>query len=191
MPSPLGHALGGAAAGWALARPAAASRSRIWRLGVLFATLGMLPDLDLVTSVHRGPSHSLGMAAIVGLVATALSSHPRLGLAAAAAYATHTLLDWLSADTSVPLGIMALWPFDGHHYKSSRAVFDSVWRRNETPDFWPHNIRAVAKEVAILGPLTLIALLLQLRRSRSTDSHPQAEPNRRQVTTTRRHDGTT
>ena len=34
----------------------------------------------------------------------------RRALAITAAYATHTLLDWLGADSSAPFGIMALWP---------------------------------------------------------------------------------
>ena len=168
MPSPLGHALAGAAAGWAVAAPGAPDPSRVWRLGVVFAILGMLPDLDLLGPVHRGPTHSLGMAAIAGLAAAALSRHARVGFAAAAAYATHTLLDWLSADTSTPLGIMALWPLSRDYFKASTSVFDSVWRRNETPDFWPHNIRAIAKEVAILAPLALIALLMHVRRSKAS-----------------------
>lgn len=176
MPSPLGHALAGAAAGWVIARPDTASRWRVWRLGVLFAALGMLPDLDLLATVHRGPTHSLGMAAIVGLAATAVSRHPRLGVAAAAAYGTHTLCDWLSADTSLPLGVMALWPVSHEYYKASASIFDSVWRKNETPDFWAHNIRAIAREVAILGPLAAIALVMQMRRARSTlfERQPQS-----------------
>ena len=166
MPSPLGHALAGAAAGWAVVRPVTASPIRVGKLGVLFAILGMLPDLDLIGPVHRGPTHSLGMAAIVGLVAAAMSRQPRFGLAAAAAYATHTLCDWLSADTSTPLGIMALWPFGRDYYKASVAVFDSVWRKHETPDFWSHNTRAVAREVAILAPLAVAAFLTCVRRVR-------------------------
>lgn len=168
MPSPLGHALAGAAAGWMVAPSRLVRRSSVWLWGLAFAALGMLPDLDLLGPVHRGPTHSLGMAAIVGLAAVALSRQGRVGMAAAAAYATHTLLDWLSADTSTPLGIMALWPLSRDYFKASTSVFDSVWRRNETPDFWPHNIRAIAKEVAILAPLMLIAILMHVRRSRAS-----------------------
>ena len=76
----------------------------------------------------------------------------------------------------MPRGIMALWPLTRDYYQAHTSIFDSVWRRNETPDFWAHNIRAVAKEVAILGPLALIALLLHIRSARRTfsDREPQS-----------------
>jgi len=155
MPTPLGHALGAAAAGWAVARPLPASApfTATLRRGAWFALLGMFPDVDLLLAFHRGPTHSLGTALIVGLATTALSSDVRLGLAAGCAYATHALLDWLGADSSMPVGIMALWPITWEYYQASRPIFDSVWRRNETPDFWSHNVKALAKELLILVPL--------------------------------------
>src|SRR4026208_832058 len=67
------------------------------------------------------------------------------------------LLDWLGADSSMPVGIMALWPITWEYYQVATPIFDSVWRRNETPDFWSHNIWAVAKELAVLVPLAWIA----------------------------------
>jgi hypothetical protein len=177
MPTPLGHALGAAAAGWALAPPLAATRgaSDTLRRGVWFAILGMSPDLDLlVAGLHRGPTHSLGVALICGLAAAALTSNARLGAAAGCAYATHALLDWLGADSSRPIGIMALWPLTSDYYQASKPIFESIWRRNETPDFWSHNIKALARELVILVPPALIGFWLarrggslRSRRSRS------------------------
>ena len=140
-----------------LAPARAARASAIRRQGVLFALLGMAPDIDLLFETHRGPTHSIGAALIAGLAVGAFTRNGRIGAAAAAAYATHILLDWLGADSSVPFGVMALWPFTTDHYLASTHVFDSVWRRNETPDFWDHNIRTVAREVLILLPLAAIA----------------------------------
>lgn len=173
MPTPLGHALGGAAAGWALAPslPAlapAASRgtSGTLRRGCWFALLGMVPDVDLlVAGLHRGPTHSLGAALICGLAAAAVTNNARLGAAAGAAYASHALLDWLGADSSMPVGIMALWPVTWEYYQVSTPVFDSVWRRNETPDFWSHNIKALAKELVILVPLAWAAFRMARARN--------------------------
>jgi membrane-bound metal-dependent hydrolase YbcI (DUF457 family) len=168
MPSPLGHALGAAAAGWAVAPPLPPTARHIvsatLRRGVWFAVLGMLPDIDLlVAGLHRGPTHSLGAALIVGLAAAALTSNGRLGVAAGCAYATHTLLDWLAADSSRPIGIMALWPLTSDYYQVSRPVFDSIWRHNETPDFWSHNVKAIGRELIILVPLAGLALLRAMR----------------------------
>ena len=41
----------------------------------------------------------------------------RRALAIAAAYATHTLLDWLGTDSAAPFGIMALWPVTDDYYE--------------------------------------------------------------------------
>jgi inner membrane protein len=166
MPTPLGHALGGIAAGCALAPAsrAGSAAGALWRYAPWFALLGMFPDVDLLFDVHRGPTHSLGAALIAGLAALALTRRWRLAAAAACAYASHVLLDWLGADTSIPVGVMAFWPLTREHYQSSVEVFDSVWRRNETPDFWSHNIKALARELAVLLPLAWLSLSYSLRR---------------------------
>ena len=157
MPTPLGHALGGMAAGWAVARRRSATGQDWRKHGLWFAALAMFPDIDLLFHVHRGPTHSIGAAMLAGAAAFATLRDMRLAIAAACAYATHPLLDWLGADSSLPRGVMALWPLTRDHYQSAVEVFDSVWRRNETPDFWQHNIIAVAREVIILAPLAWLA----------------------------------
>lgn len=168
MPTPLGHALGAAAAGWAVGPPQPpAERAVALRHGLWFALLGMFPDLDLIWGLHRGPTHSVGAALIVGLAAAALTNNARLGAAAGCAYATHALLDWLGADSSMPVGIMALWPASWEYYQASTPFFDSVWRRNETPDFWSHNIMAVAKELFILVPAAFVGWRLARRQPRA------------------------
>ena len=55
MPTPLGHALGAAAAGWAVARPLPASvpLTATLRRGAWFALLGMFPDVDLLLTIGR------------------------------------------------------------------------------------------------------------------------------------------
>jgi len=177
VPSPLGHALAGLAAGWLIAPPAT-RREAVG--GTLFALAAMAPDLDLVAGVHRGPSHSLGAAVAAGALTWIVSAaasrrpmegeqqgggarqHSRRALAVAAAYATHTLLDWLSADSSAPFGIMALWPLTDNYYESSWHVFLATSRRYWRPDFWTLTVHAVGREVAILAP---IAALVAWRRA--------------------------
>jgi hypothetical protein len=157
MPSPVGHALAGAAAGWGLVgRPSRSGMDAyrtVWRQGLLFAALGMAPDLDLLLPVeHRTLSHSLTAAVVVGLAATMLSWRGRFGLAAGAAYATHLLLDWLGSDTTPPIGIMALWPFSHAYYESRLHLFHAVSRRFPTREFWVQNTRALVRELVLLGP---------------------------------------
>lgn len=157
MPSPLGHALGGIAAGWIVAPPRDRSVAGTLRSGVLFAALALVPDVDLLFNQHQGPTHSLGAAAIAGLAVGAITRQGRLGVAAACAYASHVLLDWLGADTAPPFGVMALWPVSHEHYLSRLDVFAGVLRFYR-PGFWAYNIRAVAREIVILGPIAWLVL---------------------------------
>ncbi len=180
MPSPLGHALAGMAAGWTF-DPAPGNARRRLRKGWLFAVAATAADLDLLTRVHRGPTHSLAAAVLVGAAAwlwlrmgaegTAGTGRAmrraaplRVTAAVAAAYATHTLLDWLGADSSPPFGIMALWPVSHEFYASHLDLFLAISRRYARPDFWPSNLRAVARELAILGPVALAAWCYAARR---------------------------
>jgi membrane-bound metal-dependent hydrolase YbcI (DUF457 family) len=166
MPTPLGHALGAAAAGWAVASPLSrVDRALIVGRGIWFALLGMAPDLDLLWGLHRGPTHSVGAALIVGLAVAAFTNSARLGAASGCAYGTHALLDWLGADSSMPVGVMAVWPITWEYYQASRPIFDSVWRRNETPDFWSHNVKALLKELLILVPAAWVAWRFAARQS--------------------------
>jgi inner membrane protein len=159
MPSPVGHALAGAAAGWLLTKPSGTvpRRPDVWRLGLLYAALGTLPDLDLLVGLHRGPTHGVGAALIAGCVAWAISRRAALGFGAAAAYATHTLLDWLSDDTSPPLGLMALWPLSREFYHADWPVFPAVLRHYSSPAFWRQNFHALFWELCLVGPVAVLA----------------------------------
>jgi membrane-bound metal-dependent hydrolase YbcI (DUF457 family) len=158
MPSPLGHALGGLAAGWN------ASTRQNLRTAVLLAAVGIAPDLDLLVRDHRGFSHSLGAACVAGAIAWIVSRSPRWGLAVAAAWSSHVLLDWLSNDTRPPIGVMALWPLTRDYYKSSVEVFPPVSRRYWESRFWLYNLRAATVEILVLGPAAAIALMASARR---------------------------
>jgi hypothetical protein len=170
MPSPLGHALAGAAVGWIVAGDTGGTRHRVrqppWRHGLFFAALAMVPDLDLIVGAHSGPTHSVGAAVLAGLAGLALTRHARLALAAAAAYASHPLLDWLGTDTSPPIGVMALWPFSHEHFASRAHFFYAVSRRYWTADFVAQSVRAVAWELLVLLPPSALALWIREKRVR-------------------------
>src|SRR5262245_8607729 len=129
MPTPLGHALGGVIAGWAVRGRCCSPESlkRIDRLDRLdrydwlwLAGLGMFADIDLLFGTHGTCTHSIGAAAIVAICVAAIGAMiPSLrpwrlvmitALTAGIAYGSHVLLDWLATDTSPPIGILALWP---------------------------------------------------------------------------------
>lgn len=152
MPSPIGHALGGIAAGWG-----SAPRRDIAGAAIL-AVVAIAPDFDLLWHGHRGPTHSVGAALIAGVLAWMVTMRPRWAVAVALAWGSHVLLDWLSNDTRPPLGVMALWPFAHDYYKGSIEIFPPVSRRYWESRFWIYNLRAVLVEILILAPLTTLAL---------------------------------
>jgi hypothetical protein len=171
VPSPLGHALAGFAAGWLIApagppplppserdRLPLLERAARWRRAWLFAAVGVAADLDLLAGQHRFYTHSVGAVLAVFSLALLLTRRRandwiRLSAAVAAAYATHVLLDWLGADSPSPRGILALWPFTSTHYVSRLDIFPVVSRRIWTLRAWKLNLIAATTETAILGTL--------------------------------------
>lgn len=118
MPS-IGHAMVGLAAGRLHAR----RREELAGSMLLFAVVGMLPDLDAIAFVlripyqapfgHRGAMHSLGMAVLMSLALGLLGrllklSFARVALVSFAALAVHDLCD---AATDGGLGVALWWPF--------------------------------------------------------------------------------
>ncbi len=188
MPSPLGHALGGLLAGGLLApEPSAASAAhspparraevgrvaawlddrRHWwgRQAVVFGALGAMADLDFLIDRHNYESHSVGAAVLVAAIAWLITrGRLRWALAAAAAYGSHIVLDWLGSDTVPPIGVMALWPFSGDFYQSDRHWFMAIWREVGRAGFVAHNLQAVLREVALLGPFVGLIWRWRARR---------------------------
>jgi membrane-bound metal-dependent hydrolase YbcI (DUF457 family) len=173
VPSPIGHALGGFAAGWLISPAPLASASdgvagescfahvmrsrRTWA----FVAAGLAADLDLLVGLHSRYTHSIGAAMLVLAVAlwwTRGRGRAALGLslAVAASYASHVLLDWLANDTSPPLGIMALWPFDNGFYLSPVSVFMGISRKFWLAAAWKGNLVSVARELLILTPVAWV-----------------------------------
>src|SRR5690348_5101864 len=161
MPSPIGHALGGVAAAWGV------SPRRNVNAAVVFAAAALAPDLDLLVGDHRGISHSLGAAGMVGGVAAVWPAFAasrlrrdaaRWAAAVILAWGSHVFLDWVSNDTRPPLGVMALWPITRDYYKASIEIFPAVSRRWGDTHFWRYNIYAAVVELLIMTPLLLLAL---------------------------------
>jgi hypothetical protein len=174
MPSPLGHTIAGLITHVATAPH---ERLRDVRRAALLVVCANAADLDFAWRLldgrnhHQAQTHSVGAAAIAGLVVAAAAvarmrdraDAVRLGIASCAAWLTHVLLDWLGNDTNPPIGLMALWPFDHSYWKSSLIVFYDVGR---TPD-WEmvrNNALAGAWEIAVLAPLLFVAWRLRRHR---------------------------
>lgn len=168
MPSPVGHALGGALVATLAgrSRPAAAGAAgpalRTWLtqpLVVAGAVAACLPDLDFLWARHNMETHSVGAAALAGLVAWAWTRQPRIATVVAGAWLTHVLFDWLGSDDTPPLGVMALWPITDGFFFADASVFEAISRRYWLPGFVAHNLWAVVSELLMLGPLVALAAL--------------------------------
>lgn len=194
MPTPIGHALAGIAVAWAAPRLASPTRrSRLtWGLTAVYAALAALPDADLLYQpIHRTVTHSIPMAVFVTIIAGAVTgwvirlragglgkrgwdsgttrAAVGVGLICGLAWGSHVLLDWLGADINAPRGIQALWPFSDRWYISGWDLFSRVERRELfSLTTAVINARAVAQEIAIIGPL--VALLWYRRRAGTSGS---------------------
>jgi membrane-bound metal-dependent hydrolase YbcI (DUF457 family) len=172
LPSPLGHALAGIATGFFLSRMEPPGPRPRWfespgGLVVLFAAAACVPDLDLLVGAHNGATHSLGAAALAGLVAFMLTGRTRLALVVAVVYGSHVVLDWFNRDTSPPLGVMALWPFSRDHFIAPWPVLPPISRRYWLPGFWTHTALVAVFELVVFGGLAGIAAWRHLSKERS------------------------
>lgn len=109
--------IGHLAAGVALARGSSDRWPVIATLAVVAAAAA--PDVDLLLDLnHRGPTHSVGFAAVLGLAyffvarAVGFSLAGRLGLLAVLAVLSHIALDLATAHSPVA----ALWPFSPREF---------------------------------------------------------------------------
>ena len=171
VPSPIGHGLAAIAAGWAVAGKPAAKPALLKQVAILVA-VGVAPDLDLLIGRHSMETHSIGAAAIVATIAAwqrwpVAASRTTTWIAVALAWLSHPLLDALGSDTSVPIGVMAFWPFSRAHFQTSLEVFGAISRRYWRDDFWRLNLTAVAREVLVLGPILVVVALVRMRNWRN------------------------
>ncbi len=161
MPSPLGHGLAAVAAGWTVAGRAA-TRPQLLRQVAILVAVGVAPDLDLLMGRHSMETHSIGAAIVVASTAAwqrwpVATSRVTIWLAVALAWLSHPILDALGSDTSVPIGVMAFWPFSRGHFQTSLGIFEAISRRYWRDDFWSLNISAIVREVLLVGPVLAIA----------------------------------
>lgn len=132
----------------------------------------MAADLDLIVGWHSGGTHSVGAAAIAGIIAAVwrwpiAGSRWRIGLAAFAAWATHPLLDALAPDSSPPYGVMAFWPVSHQYFITGLSIFMPIWRSPGSLRAITHDIIAVAREIVILAPVVWATWKIRSRESKA------------------------
>ena len=83
------------------------------------------------------------------------STRTRIWLAVCAAWLTHPLLDAMSSDTSIPIGIMAFWPLSMEFYSANWDIFGPISRRYWLDSFWPINLASIGRELILLAPIAI------------------------------------
>jgi membrane-bound metal-dependent hydrolase YbcI (DUF457 family) len=139
MALPIAHATAGYLV-YEAARPSGAGQ----RLGLLAAALVLAnaPDLDFVPGLlagrpevfHRGVTHTLGATVVIAAAAFVLarlvSGRPgvarRAALVAGAAWGSHLLLDYFTADAVPPSGARFLWPLSNAYWISPVPLLREV-----------------------------------------------------------------
>jgi len=178
VPSPVAHSLAGAAV-WS-----AKSTGRRWTGLAVALVAANLPDIDFLPGLasgnvnlyHHGPTHTLVALVAVCLAAygVAVALHERPGpwvWLVGLAYGSHLLLDIFTLDTRAPFGIPLFWPLSNLHVASPVTPFLDVQRAADPDRFWAslisaHNLRAVCRELLILGLPLLVLLIGRTRRRR-------------------------
>jgi len=97
-----------------------ATRALPLRHALLFALVGLLPDVDALLKIHRSATHSLVLVAAAALAIPALRRHAKHAALALAIYALHIVLDVFTAPTP------ALWPLAGESYAITIKVDGTV-----------------------------------------------------------------
>lgn len=178
MASPVAHSLAGAVIYLAFSHKRTFNAKEFW-LVILAANVA---DFDLLAGLligdteafHRTISHSfLGTFVLALVFGTYLwtkdeTNVPRLYVMIVLALTSQLLIDWISYDDSPPQGIPLLWPWSLEHYMSQTQLFLHV-RRDEmlTMPVILHNLKAVSREMLILGPVALLTLWVAgIRRPR-------------------------
>lgn len=164
MPTPVGHALGGLAVYLLGERRQGLGKP----LATAAVATALAPDLDFALgpllggNYHHYFTHSVGFLALFAAAVYLVSRYrgrprPRQdALLLGAAYGSHILLDLLAKDTSPPFGVELFWPLSKAFVISPVVIFDDIWRGDLATLLGLHNWLAVAREIAILGPLVLV-----------------------------------
>ena len=164
----LGHVMVGVAA-WRVAHQRLGAGPPGWAGPAGWAALSLLPDLDVLAFRfgipygapfgHRGATHSLAFAALLGLAVLAWTRRWPVAALAAAVVASHPLLDML---TDGGLGVALWWP------ASPRRVFFPWTPLPVAPIgagmLSPRGLLVVAVELVAFAPLVWAAF--RLTRSR-------------------------
>jgi membrane-bound metal-dependent hydrolase YbcI (DUF457 family) len=178
MCTPVGHTL----AGGALLTSVKGGLSDRWLFFILVMVFANLPDIDLLFGAVRGNpnlfhhhwTHSIVFCVFTGTAGGFLlsrrlkMSRGRSVLLMTGILLTHVLLDFFTRDTSEPFGQQLFWPFSSGFVASPWTPLPDVYKSSANRTFINalfslHNLKTVAAEAAVFGPLFLAVRQIKKR----------------------------
>lgn len=174
MASPIAHSITGLALGMAAFLPRSESllsglrnALSIWKTLLACVFLACAPDIDYIPGLingnfnmfHQQASHSavwmILLAAVAWLIAR--EHHPSAGLRLMAILLTltlsHLLIDLLTNDNSIPLGIMVAWPFSDRYVFLPFHLFPNMVKQDWTEILNSRNFMVAGLEFLITTPI--------------------------------------
>jgi len=185
MCSPVGHSL----AGYALYLACNKNCKLIgnWNKIILYCFAANAPDLDFIPGIfigdanrfHHGISHTLGLSLLFALCMYMI---PRFRTKKDFAiffslYFGHVIIDFLTADSSTPFGVMLFWPFTQKYFISSFSLFSDIHHLFLSDLFDLHNIRAMVWETAVFFSMIVLLVLAREIRKKSFSGHRSNKQN--------------
>lgn len=189
MPTTIAHTI----AGFAAADVTGGRRGRGWWVTLLLALfLANLPDVDFLPGLligdarafHRGPTHTLLAAVVVGIVFALMAGrrdrrYVRAFIFAFAMYGSHLVLDAITPDTSGLAGIQLFRPVSDVYVSapiplpSAVRTFIDLRLGDSTTSFFSRlfSLRAIAVFLVdglIFTPLLLVPFVVRRLRSGET-----------------------
>ncbi len=184
MCSPVGHSL----AGYALYLACNKNCKLIgnWNKIILYISAANAPDLDFIPGIflgdanrfHHGISHTLGFSLLFALCMYMIPRFRAIKYFAIffSLYFGHVVIDFLTADSSTPFGVMLFWPFTQRYFISSFSLFSDIHHLFLSDLFDLHNVKAMVWEAVFF--LSIIALLTFVRKIRKESLFEDGKRNK-------------
>lgn len=141
-----------------------------WKKIVLYIFAANAPDLDFIPGIfigdanrfHHGISHTLGFSILFALGMYVISRFKRKKdfIIFFLLYFGHVLIDFLTADTTAPFGVMLFWPFTKRYFIFFHSLFLDIHHFTLSELFDLHNIKAMAWEMIIFFPIIISLIVI-------------------------------
>jgi membrane-bound metal-dependent hydrolase YbcI (DUF457 family) len=160
-----------------------------WKILTLGLLLSIAPDFDyalvwifkLSHEWHRGFSHSLVFALVLGVSAALIFKADRIRNAFmfTAAAASHTLLDYATSHTAEG-GVTLFWPFSNQQFALGlTGGFEISLSQTSGMEMIAHLVRASVIELLVFGPVLLIVLTMRYMLTRGPLGKQQQDRGQR------------